>query len=569
VKQVDSRRLTGPHLLGDAPGALLIAEFEPGEQPDNAIEAWSGEARRLLDAVGWSTETVTARRFQTGAALAISAPLDALYAATAVNEAAWNLSQEPEGAEASARQAIVTALREQIAREESPALRALQRAAHAHDVACLVDEDSVTVGLGNGSRTWAVGQPPDSSSIDWSRIHDVPVALVTGTNGKSTTVRMIAAMLTAAGRMAGSTSTDRVMVGSHVLELGDYAGPEGARRVLRDPRVEVAVLETARGGLLRRGVAVRQVDAAAVTNIAADHLGVVGLADLEELAALKLTVARVVRPGGRVVLNFDDLRLREAGLAMGARVTWFSLAAPRVELDDQIRRTGSDAVWWNGDELFWTHVGAPQRICRVSDVGLTFGGAARYNVANALAAIGVAAALGVEPEAMAAGLARLGKDADDNPGRAVWFALDGRRILVDYAHNPHGVHAIGEWLAGTQAERRIVLLGQAGDRDDEALRDLARAAWTLHPDIVIVKELETMLRGRELGAVPAVFMDELRVLGATPAQLRQTPSELAAVEEAIAISRPGDLLVLLIHADRRAVLDRLAEAGAVSQSLHA
>ena len=135
------------------------------------------------------------------------------------------------------------------------------------------DDDRVSVGLGTGSLSWRTDEIPDPSTVDWSAVHDVPVLLVTGTNGKTTTVRLLGAIAAAASRVPGLTSTDRIEVGGDLVDAGDFSGPGGARTLLRDRRVEIAILETARGGMLRRGLAVDRADAALVTNIAADHLG--------------------------------------------------------------------------------------------------------------------------------------------------------------------------------------------------------------------------------------------------------------------------------------------------------
>ena len=169
------------------------------------------------------------------------------------------------------------------------------------------------MGSGTGVQVWPERELPDPAEVSWDRVHDVPIALVTGSNGKTTVVRLLAAMATEAGRVAGTTTTDGVALEGRFLEESDFSGPSGARMLLRRPEVETAVLETARGGLLRRGLAVEHAQAAVVTNIAADHLGEFGVQTLAELAETKLLVARAVGAGGRVVLNADDPVLAKAG----------------------------------------------------------------------------------------------------------------------------------------------------------------------------------------------------------------------------------------------------------------
>lgn len=561
MKLLDARRLTGPNLLLDRAGAVIDVALDPREA-EAAIAAWREEVRRLLDAVGWGGEEIAVRRFPGGANLAISAPLDCLYSATEVNEWAWtaaetvlmDIGDPPETVEAAAR------LREEIEGERRPALLALREAARARKVSFLFGEEMVTVGLGAGSISWPVKELPDPASVDWSAVYDVPALLVSGTNGKTTTVRLLAAMLEAEGRVVGATSTDHIAVGRETLERGDFSGPSGARMLLRDRRVEAAVLETARGGILRRGLALERAAGAVVTNIASDHLWDYGIHDLPSMAATKLVVARAVGPDGRVVLNADDPELVRAARGVAAPVVWFSLDSRNPLIREHLAAGGS-AVLLEGDELVLLDGGERRPVIAVGEVPVTFGGTARYNVANALAAIGLATAAGVPVEAMAAGLRRFRSDPEDNPGRGNLIERDGLRILVDYAHNPHGLAAVLHVAAALPAARRLLLLGQAGDRDDEALRDLARAAWSFRPDRIVIKELPEMLRGRQPGEVPAILEDELLKLGAPPESLSRAESELEGVRQALAWARPGDLLVLLVHTQREAVMELVVGGG--------
>jgi cyanophycin synthetase len=575
----EARRLTGPNLLSYRPGAVVDVPLggasEEGAEAEATIAAWRRHARRMLDALGWRDEELAVRRFASGASLFASAPIDALYTATEVVDWAWEAAAGAAAPDAGAFAAAAERLRSAAAAERLPALLALRDAAAAHGVAFLADDDLATVGLGAGSRTWPRGELPPPAAVDWAAVHDVPVALVTGTNGKTTTVRLTAAMLAAAGRTAGMTTTDYIAVGATLLDAGDFSGPGGARTLLRHRRVEAAVLETARGGLLRRGLALGRVTAAAVTNVAADHLGDYGVEDLAGLAEAKLLVTRAVAPEGRAVLNADDPELAARGSRGPSPVTWTSLgpdlgpglpADARIDLAAHLA-AGGDAVLLDGDKLILARgAGRHEVVAALSEVPIAFGGDAPYNVANALAAIGLAAALGVPIEAMAPGLAAVGSEnGADNPGRGCLMEIDGFHVLLDYAHNPHGLAALFELAATLPAKRRLLLLGQAGDRDDQAIRDLARAAWRLRPDRVILKELPTMLRGRQVREVPAILEDELLRLGAHREDLANAATELDAVRQALDWARPGDLLLLLVHTDREEAMAMLRRRGAGSR----
>jgi cyanophycin synthetase len=563
MKLLDSRRLTGPNLIQDRAGAVLDVALAAGER-ETVPALWERQARRILDAVGWPEQETRVRLFPNGASLALSAPIDALYAATEVNEWAWTAAEtvargweEPAVTEAAER------LREEIARESNPALLALRDAALAQGVAFLADDDHASVGLGVGSLTWPVDALPAPEEVDWSRVRDIPVLLVTGTNGKTTTVRLLAAILRAAGKVAGLTSTDHVEVAGEILDRGDCSGPGGARTLLRDPRVEIAVLETARGGILRRGLAVSRADAALVTNIAADHLGDFGVEDLPSLADVKMVVTHGVGPGGRVVLNAEDPLLVERAAQVAAPLVWFGLDPDGPVLRRAIDHGGEAWTVEDGWFVRWQS-GHREPIVPVAEVPLTFEGAARHNVANALAALALAETFDLAPEVLAAGLKSLRSTPEDNPGRANLFETGGVRLLVDYAHNPHGIAALAGLAAALPAERKLIVIGQAGDRDDEAIRDLARAAWEMRPDHIVVKDLPSMLRGRNAGDVPAILVDELRRLGVPEGRFETAETEIEAVHRALAWARPGDLLILLVHTQRDevlALLERLRAAG--------
>ncbi|HEX6645378.1 MAG TPA: Mur ligase family protein [Gemmatimonadales bacterium] len=544
----EARRITGPHLLGDRTGAALDVPLAEGE--DGRVADWEREARRLLEQVGWSGEATAARRFPGGAHLFVSAPADALYAATDLAELAWRgATTDPAGP------GDVGRLRDAIARERNPTLVALAREAARRNLTFLHDDDGVSIGSGRRARLWAADALPDAAGVAWDELGDVPIGLVTGSNGKTSTVRLAAAMAREAGHVPGYTTTDGVSVGRELILPTDFAGPMGARAALRDARVTFAILETARGGILRRGLAVRRADAALLTNIAEDHFGDFGVSSLEALLEAKLVVTRVVPPSGSVILNAGDALLRARGATM-PRVTWFSRGG-------RVPGAAREVVFEDG--VIAEH--GPDRtvLATLDDVRAATAAAAPHEIENVLAAAALARALGIPAGAIAPAL-RGFDPATDNPGRGTHLELDGIRILVDYGHNPHGLEALGHVLAAIPARRRLLLLGQAGDREDTAIADLARAALALGPDRIVLKELPSYRRGRDPGAVRALLRAALRDGGFPADAMEDAETEVEAVERALAWARPGDLLLLLVHDERDAVLDRLRAAGARSAS---
>lgn len=578
---VDTRRLTGPSLLLDEPGAVLDVEVTGGLDVDDLVAAWRVRARRLLDEVGWGQARLGVRIHRTGVSLAFTAPFDVLYAATEVNEAILAGALRDLGVPRDERvdetdiarlepprQDRLEALRTAIAEESAPALRRLREEALERGVAFLMDDDEVSVGLGAGSTAAPTHDPPDPAAVDWASVHDIPVALVTGTNGKSTTVRMLAAVVRGAGRRTGVTSTDGILIDGEVIDRGDWSGPGGARRVLRDRRVEAAVLEIARGGLLRRGLPLEGADVAVVTNVAEDHLGEYGIHDLDDLAAAKLLVAKATRPGrrgdadrgGLLVLNADDPRL-VAHAPSGQRIGWCSQDGDNPTVQSHLGRGG---IAWvlAGDVITEVIEGRRTPIVDVTAVPATLDGAARHNVANALSAAAAARGLGVPVESVVAGLTGF-HGAGDNPGRANRFRLDDVTVLVDFAHNPHGMRAITETAARLPGERLLVLFGQAGDRSDRDIRALARTVWASGPDRVLVAEIDGYRRGRSPGEVPSLIVDELRRCGAPEDRCHLVDSPIEGVREALAWSRPDDVLLLMVLEQRDAAVRLLRDRGAV------
>ncbi len=401
--------------------------------------------------------------------------------------------------------------------------------------------------------TWPVDSLPDPDGVPWHEAHDVPVALVTGSNGKTTTVRLVAAMASAAGRTPGYSSTDGIFVGRELVDEDDWSGPGGARKVLRDNRVKVAILETARGGMLRRGLGVERAEAAAVTNVAADHIGEYGVEDVRAIAEAKLVVRRALGRSGILVINAEDEVLAASAEAYDLPLTWFSLDAESPRLLRHLQARGDASVVEDGRMVIISK-GKRAPIIEVSEVPMTLGGAARYNIANALAAIPLAFALGIGIDAVRGALREFDSRSAVNPGRGNFFQLGGVTVLVDFVHNPHGMHALAEMVMMLPAKRRLIVLGQAGDRDDASIKELVRAACEIPLDRIIIKEMTSYLRGRPAGEVPALIEEQLKALGTPAEKIGRAEDEVSAARKALEWAREGDILILPVHSQRAEVL---------------
>jgi UDP-N-acetylmuramyl tripeptide synthase len=560
--------------------------LETPESSHDVLAGWERRVRLACRAFGWPASAIVAIAHQSGASLAFAAPPDQLFTATEVNE--WALAAAIADREPARRAALVAALaaeqpeepeppvledvgailrlRRRAAAEAQPKLAALLEAAKARGLPVLLDDEELTIGAGEGHRSWPLADLPDVVADTFEGLRGIPVALVTGTNGKTTVVRLVAACLRAAGYHTGYSCTDGVVVDGHAIGSGDYSGPAGARRVLRDRRVAAAVLETARGGILRRGLAVGHADVAVITGIAADHFGEYGIHDLAALAEVKLAVARALDTNGSLVVNGDDATLVCKAPGAGRRLAWFARDAGHVMFAAHRRDGGSTCGVAEG-QLRLHHGRCEHDLGPVAAMPLAAGGHSLFNVSNLAAAALAATGLGIAPGIIAAVFERFGRDPTDNPGRLMRYEVGGLNLIVDFAHNPAALAGLVDFaLRLRQGGRLAMLLGQAGNREDADIGRLAATAATARPDLVVVKELSGYLRGRGTGEVPAMLKRALSRAGIPDAAVADAADERAALHLALGWARPGDVLVLPLHTrDGRAaglaLIERLRHSG--------
>jgi cyanophycin synthetase len=370
----------------------------------------------------------------------------------------------------------------------------------------------------------------------------VPIVAVTGTNGKTTVTRMIAHAFARRGDVVGVTTTDGIWIAGRELAKGDLTGPHSARMVLSEPTLDVAVLETARGGIVRRGLGWDWCDVAVITNVQADHIGQDGITSVDDLLRVKRIVADRVRAGGTVVLNADDERL--ARIAADARVTSGSRRVALFSLDagsPLVARhveAGGAAFVREGEWLVERVRDASTRLVRTIALPAALGGRAAYQVANALAAAAACRARGLEPAAVADALASFGSDGQ-NPGRASLYRVGETWLMLDYGHNPDAFEAVGA-VAAAWPGTRVGVVGLPGDRDDSVVVEAARAASRGFDRIVVREDRDR--RGREPGEVPELVRGEIaRVRPHLPVAV--VPDEGEAVARAIADAGSDGLVV--------------------------
>jgi cyanophycin synthetase len=392
----------------------------------------------------------------------------------------------------------------------------------------------------------------------------VPVVAVTGTNGKTTTSRMVAHIAREAGHLVGWSNTDGVYIDGEMVEAGDYSGPSGAGRILAHRNVDFAVTETARGGILLKGIGLASNDVSVVTNVTADHLGLQGIDTLDQLAEVKGVVPRITKKTGWAVLNADDPRVFAMRLTTPARVWAFSREPDSPALREVLARHGRATTVLDG----WITVldgGSAEPLVLLVDVPMTLSGLSRFNVENALAATSAALAAGIPREAVVRGLTTFQPDAEHNPGRMNFFTFhrpDGEvTVVMDLAHNEAGLEAMVEIMRGVRPPGRKILLGlgAVGDRQDELLELLGEIA-ARDADVVAIGHKEKYLRGRTVEEMDRLFRVGAERVGVT--DIETYPTELASLQALVEQAEPGDVVGLMCHAERQEVYDWLAAQGA-------
>jgi cyanophycin synthetase len=385
----------------------------------------------------------------------------------------------------------------------------------------------------------------------------IPVVAITGTNGKTTTARMIGHVARRAGRLVGWSSTDGVYIDGQLVEAGDFSGPSGAGQVLRHPGVELAVTETARGGILRRGVGVAYNDVSVVTNISADHLGLGGIDTLDQLAEVKAVITKITKPDGWCVLNADDPRTFAMRLGTKAQIWVFTRDPDSPSGRNVLSERGRVTTLLDGWICVLRPGGDPLQIIEAIDVPMTLAGLSKVNVENVLAVTSATLALGFSVEQVADGLRSFDPN-ESNPGRMnVWtLPISGGAIsvVIDLAHNEAGLEALLEIMNGIRPPRARLLLGvgTAGDRADDVFVRLGEIA-ALGADVVEIVHKQNYLRGRSMEQI-----NELISEGAAHAGMeieRAHDSELDGLMSLVGQARDGDVVAIMTHQDRE-ILDR-------------
>lgn len=537
MKAVEIRTLDGPNLFMLRPAIKVEIAADPEETP------------RLLQGIQSQLEDASL-----DAALASSGPLAIAHQLAGV--ITWLAGQVSLPVE----EMVIRELEEQdhvavaFSWDRRRACRAI-----GHLAWQLVAGDEVDLDQELSRIRLLLSEPPDDEDLPEAipeADRNIPTIGITGTNGKTTTTRLVSSILRSAGHSVGWTSSAGVVIDGEVVLPGDYTGPSGAARVFEEPGIDYAVLETARGGILLRGLGYEHNDVSVMTNISADHMGLHGVHSLEMLTEVKAVVARVTTPDGFAVLNADDHRVLSVRDIVVANPFLFSKRSDHPDVERHVAEGGWALVVRDG-EIMWHHNGSTESITPLDDVPVTFNGRAEHMVENALAAAAACLAIGLSAEQVRNGLTQFRNRPDQNRGRLNVYKVEDATVVVDFAHNEAGLqHLLNFGRSFCDENGRLyVVIGTAGDRDDDAITGIGRIAAEL-ADGVIIKDTEKYFRGREAGEMPALMR---RVVG--DALVAETPNERSGFHKGMEMLKPGDVLAVMCIEDYDVILDHLDKHG--------
>ena len=387
-----------------------------------------------------------------------------------------------------------------------------------------------------------VGEAIMSSLFKNGQDGRIPIVAVTGTNGKTTTVRLISHLLAQQGWCVGMTNTDGVYVDGHCIDTGDCSGPKSAKNVLHHPDVDAAVLETARGGILREGLAFDKCDVAVVTNVGSgDHLGLNYITTVDELAVLKRVIVQNVAPKGMAVLNAADPVVAAMAAKTKGAVTFFALDQFHPVMATH-RAQGHAVVYVDQGQMVAAK-GAEKHYLNLSDIPVTLGGAIGFQVENVMASVAAVWALGLDWDTLRAGLASFSSENDNAQGRFNVFNYKGATVIADYGHNPDAMAALVQAVQAMPASRRSVVISGPGDRRDEDIRQITQILGDAFEEVVMYED--QCQRGRSDGEVMALLREGL--VGAKKATQRsEIYGEFLAIDTALSHLQAGELCLVLV-----------------------
>lgn len=544
-----SSRLLGQNRFFDVPGAVMDISLTENNQA--VADLYQAELIKLLDLLPIKDYSVKVQVFSSGVNIAMSYPYDLLMVACDILDWVWYdvvdlLDKELAiNLERSQRR-----FKARIKDNQQLLLRRIYDKARKKQLNFLVHDDLLILGSGVTQFRTKLNLISKISDIPWKQIANIPCVLITGTNGKTTTTRLTEFICRRAKLKSGYCSSDWVMVNGKQVINGDLSGPTGHQQVLMHPKVEVAILEVARGGLVKRGLLPNYVTAATITNISHDHIGQSGINNLSDLAQAKGIVYQAIKADGIAVVNLDDAHICDLSL-VNSRKAYLSTKLSENQISTYLNASNFVVFLEDGKIVIKT-LQEKLTLNKIDSLPITIYGLAHYNNENVLHAVALCFSLGLSSAQISHGLARFGADEKSNFGRWNHYtSMNKGHLVVDLAHNPVGLANILELAQGFRRLENLtgkfsLLYGNTADRR-ETIPEIVALIIRYEVEEVTIKEFQTALRGSQVGEMPELFYNELIQQGFPATQIKIIANEVDAVNMILTQAKPEDFHLLCVH----------------------
>ena len=543
-----SSRLLGQSRFFDRAGAVIDIEWTENNQQIAAT--FAEELNKLLAKLPVKEYEVKTLVFSNGFNVALSYPYDLLMVACEILDWVWADITDLFDLERPVNlQRSVRRFKKIIAENQKLILRKIYNKAIEQKVNFFVNKDVIVLGSGVYQFKAKLNKILKLGDIPWKKIKDIPMVLITGTNGKTTTTRLTEFICRKSGLKSGYCSTDWVMINGKLVSEGDLSGPSGHQFVLSSPKVEVAILEVARGGMIKRGLLPNYAKAATVTNIAYDHIGQNGIENLNDLAAAKGIVYSGLKDDGIAIINLDDKHI--TALPVSHRKAFLSTKLDEKKIDKYLNKDNF-VVFLDGKSIILKTANERHVLNQIDEIPVTVNGLATYNYENVLHAVSLSYCLGVEPKKIIRGLAKFGGDDKSNFGRWNYYSsVNHGHLVVDIAHNPAGLESVLNLAGGFRKLHNVkgkfgLMYGNTADRRD-TMPEIADIIIRHNVDYVVIKEFQESLRGSQPGEMPEAFKQVLIKKGYPARKIKVIPNEVEAVQHILGTSKANDMNILCSH----------------------
>lgn len=544
-----SSRLLGQSRFFSVAGAVMDISIS-SENNQKIADLYVNELDKILSKLSIKDYEIKSLVFPEGINVAVRYPYDLLMTACEILDWVWLEIVDflDQNLQIRTKKGI-NIFSQMIEENQRIILRKIYNKAQEKKVNFFIHQDWIVLGSGVNQFRIKQNKITKLSDIPWKKVSNVPTILITGTNGKTTTTRLTEFICRKSGLKSGYCSTDWVIVNGRKVAEGDLSGPTGHQYVMMHPKLEVAVLEAARGGIVKRGLTPNYASIATVTNIAYDHIGQNGINTLADLANAKGVVYDALSDDGIAIVNLDDKHIM--ALEIKTRKSYISTKLSEVEIVKYLTNDNY-VVYIDNDVITLQTLMQKYSLNNIKEIPLTVHGLAKYNYENALHAVALSYGIGIKIDDIKFGLRKFGADDKSNFGRWNYYKSKYHgHMVIDIAHNPAGLENILSLATGFKklhglTGRIILMYGNTADRRD-TIPEISSIINKYNVDFVVIKEFQESLRGSELGEMPQVFYDELVKQGYSSEKIKVIPNEYEATEYILTMTKPDDFTLLCSH----------------------